>query len=431
VKIFDAAAPAEGKPPLPRHVLIAGMSTRAAAESAADAGFAVTAIDAFGDIDQHASVRSLSVRRDFGLTAGAGNIAQAATTIRECDAVAYLSNFENHPGAVRTLGAGRPIWGNTPAVLQRVRNPLLVFDALQRHGNAAPAVGAVAAAHRTSPLDGAAADDSSGGGERLPRELERGRWLVKPLASGGGHRIRRWRDGMRLRPGCYLQEFVDGTPASVVFVAAGGNAVPLGVSRQLVGERPFGAAGYRYCGSILAGAGDAQFDGDEALVRAAHALASTITEEFGLVGVNGIDFIARGGVPYAVEVNPRWSASMELVERAYNISVFGAHEAACAAGALPRFDLAQARQGAPAVGRAIVFAQRDLVLGDTRAWLPDSSGAAAAPIRDIPHPGERVAAGRPICTVFAGGRDAATCHALLVRAAERVYADVARWSPET
>jgi uncharacterized protein len=331
---------------------------------------------------------------------------------------------------VTRLGTGRRIWGNTPAVIQRVRNPLLVFGALQRHGHAAAAVRAVAVRHRTSPADAPSADGPDGDAECLPREAEGRRWLVKPLASGGGHRIDRWRDGMRLPSGCYLQELVDGTPASVVFVAAGGNVVPLGVSRQLVGERIFGAAGYRYCGSILAGAGDAQFDRDEALVHAAHALACTITEEFGLVGVNGIDFIARGGVPYAVEVNPRWSASMELVERAYDVPVFGAHAAACAAGTLPRFDLAHARQGAHAVGRAIVFAQRDVILGDTRAWLPGGGGAAATPIRDIPHRGERVAAGRPICTVFAAGIDAAVCHAALVERAAHVYAQLAAWESQ-
>src|SRR5216110_553778 len=51
--------------------------------------------------------------------------------------------------------------------------------------------------------------------------------------------------------------------------ARAGRAVPVGVSRQLVGEHAFGAAGYRYCGNILAAAGDAQFARDEALVDAA------------------------------------------------------------------------------------------------------------------------------------------------------------------
>src|SRR5204863_524417 len=197
-----------------KRVLIAGVSTRAAAESAAQAGLVVTTIDAFGDLDQHASVRSVPLPRKFTAYAAA----RAARNI-ECDAVAYLSSFENHPSAV------------------------------------------------------------------------------------------------------------------IALVAAAGRAVPLGVSRQLVGEHAFGAAGYRYCGNILAAAGDAQFARDEALVADACALAQAVAEEFGVVGVNGIDFIARDGVPYAIEVNPRWSSSMELVERAYGLSVFGAHAAACEAGA--------------------------------------------------------------------------------------------------
>ena len=54
-------------------------------------------------------------------------------------------------------------------------------------------------------------------------------------------------------------------------------------------------------------------------------LARALVEEFDLVGVNGIDFVARDGLPYAIEVNPRWCASMELVERAHEI--FGVRHA--------------------------------------------------------------------------------------------------------
>ena len=232
---------------------------------------------------------------------------------------------------------------------------------------------------------------------------------------GGGHRVRHGRGAAGLPRGCYLQELVNGTPGSVVFVAAGGRAVPIGVSRQLIGDCTFGAAGYRYCGNILAADDDT---GDAALVDRAGALASAVAEEFGVVGVNGIDFVARDGVPYAIEVNPRWCASMELVERAYGLSVFGAHAAACANGVLPEFDLLQAGRGAAAVGKAVVFARRDVAVGDTREWLADAS------IRDVPHPGERIPAGRAVCTVFAAGPEAASCHAALARRAERVYAEL-------
>ena len=107
---------------MPQHVLIAGISTRAAAESAARAGFAVTAIDAYADLDQHASVRSLSLRRDLGAPVSAHAAARAARSIA-CDAVAYGSSFENHPRAVGLLAAGRALWGNSPEVLRRVRDP--------------------------------------------------------------------------------------------------------------------------------------------------------------------------------------------------------------------------------------------------------------------------------------------------------------------
>jgi predicted ATP-grasp superfamily ATP-dependent carboligase len=238
---------------------------------------------------------------------------------------------------------------------------------------------------------------------------------VKPRASGGGHGIRPWRPGAPLQRGQFLQERVVGVPGSVVFAADGARAVPLGVSRQLVGERAFGAAGFRYCGSILAG-NEPPFGG--ALCDAAGTLAQAVTEEFGLVGVNGIDFVVRAGVPVPVEVNPRYTASMELVERAYGLCVFAVHARACA-GALPAFDLMRARRRARgAVGKAIVYARRGVRPAGTERWLGDAS------VADVPRPGERIRRGRPVCTVFAAGPDVAACRAALERRAAQVYREI-------
>ena len=110
-------------------MLVAGVSTRAVAESAARAGFAVTAIDAFGDLDHHPAVRVLSVPRDFGEPMSATAAARAARSI-ECDAVAYVSSLDNHPRAVAALADGRALWGNPPSVLRRVRDPQLMTQAL-------------------------------------------------------------------------------------------------------------------------------------------------------------------------------------------------------------------------------------------------------------------------------------------------------------
>ena len=76
------------------HVLIAGVSTRAAAASAARAGFRVTAFDAFGDLDQHARVHAVALPRDLGRAFTAGAAARASRSIA-CDAV---------PPATRIVG---------------------------------------------------------------------------------------------------------------------------------------------------------------------------------------------------------------------------------------------------------------------------------------------------------------------------------------
>ncbi|MGH7673183.1 MAG: ATP-grasp domain-containing protein [Gemmatimonadales bacterium] len=376
-------------------VLIAGLSTRAFAESAARAGYDVTAVDAFGDLDLRARVcRTIALERgQAGAARFSARAAVRAARDVACDAVAYAAGLENHPRAVAALAATRALWGNPPAVLARVRDPLGLARALRQRGFATPDVRVGAGA--------------------------RGRWLLKPRASGGGHGIVPWlgrRGTPRVPPTMYLQERIAGVAGSIVFAADGMRAVPLGLSRALAGERAFGAHGFGYCGNILAGAGDGQFTADARLFAAATALATAVTAEFGLVGVNGIDFVARRGVPYAVEVNPRYTASMELVERAYGLSMFDIHARACA-GALPAFDLAAARAapGGGAIGKAIVYARRSITVADTRGWQSDCS------VRDVPAPHERIARGRPVCTVFARGRDGADCYAALNARAVALY----------
>jgi uncharacterized protein len=249
---------------------------------------------------------------------------------------------------------------------------------------------------------------------RVPSPRTATPWLRKPRRSGGGHGIRLWRPGMPVPPESYLQERIDGVPGSLVFAADGRRMVPLGISRQLVGERAFGASGFRYCGNVLGGPGVTLFGDDQRVLDTAVALADAVTEEFGLVGLNGLDFIARDGVAYPIEVNPRYSASMELIERAEGVSMFEIHVRACR-GVLPRsHPLKRARTGA-VHGKAIVFAHQVLTVGNTRRWLRDGG------VRDVPHPGERIARGRPICTVLAQGATPDACHAALRRRAATIY----------
>jgi uncharacterized protein len=374
-----------------RRVLIVGVSTRAAAESAARAGFDVIALDGYADLDQHPSVRALSLPRDFGKAFSAEAIAAVASRLSG-DAIVYLSNLENHPKIVDALSSGRMLWGNASDVLRRVRDPQALAHAFVARGIGAPRV-------VTS-------------GQNVEQHHDVERWLIKPRASGGGHGVRPWSAKEPLMRGQYLQEFVDGIAGSVVFVAANGGGVALGTSRQLVGESVFGASGFCFCGNIVIPRVS------EHVADALRALVDAVCETFRLAGVGSIDFVRTDRDLRPVEVNPRWSASMELVEGAYGISLFAIHADACARAVLPQFDLTRQPLTGSARGKAIVFARHDVVAPDTRRWLDDPT------VRDVPHPGERILAGQPICTVFAEGSDDAACHAKLIERAERIYAEL-------
>jgi predicted ATP-grasp superfamily ATP-dependent carboligase len=236
-------------------------------------------------------------------------------------------------------------------------------------------------------------------------------WLVKPVRSGGGNGISPWRHGRLVPRGAYLQRFIDGPSWSAVFVASNRGAMTLGLSRQLIGDAAFGADGFRYCGSIIQ-------CGSDALRSRVAAMASALSGDFGLAGVNGVDFIRQDHEPVAIEVNPRWSGSMELVERAYGLAMFRIHAAACTTGELPP---PPACAAAGAHGKAIVFARRTVTMGDTTAWLAD------ADIRDVPRTGERIVAGRPVCTVFAAAADDEGCYAGLVTKARVIDEQLAGW----
>lgn len=206
----------------------------------------------------------------------------------------------------------------------------------------------------------------------------------------------------------YLQQRIPGPSGSMVFASDGQHAVVLGLSRQLVGDPELGAGGFRYCGSLLAGAD--LFRRQTELLERATELASVITREFQLVGLNGIDFIVRDGIPYPIEVNPRFSASMELVERGHEISMFDIHANACR-GTLPSAIAPSGR----VQGKAIVFARRSLTINRSPVWEADRD------LADLPHEGERIPRGRPICTVFAEAPTADECRELLLRKAAMIY----------
>jgi uncharacterized protein len=356
-------------------VLIAGLTARAIAESAVRAGCDVVTVDYFGDLDTKRLCPNVSLR-DRGMGYSARALARVARELRY-DAVAYCGSLENHPDVVAELAADKVLLGNQPKTLRRVRDPGTLFSLVAARGFAAPAT-----------------ITHGDGHGHLPKK---GRWLVKPAAGGGGQGIRVWR-GEPLPSRHILQEYIPGLPASAVFVADGRRSAVLGWS-----EQRHAPAAFRFGGNVL------PLQAPPATLEELRHLAQALTEEFGLVGLNGIDFVLRGSRPVILEINPRYSASMELVERATGIAIFGLHLAACR-GQMPGPGTASAAWDARAHlgfhGKAIVYAPEPVSIADPTAWLERG-------VRDVPHPGEVIQTGHPICTVLASGPSRAICLARL------------------
>src|SRR3954453_899296 len=150
------------------HLLIAGVTTRALALSAARAGYRVTAIDGFADLDLEEGAEQVLLARSRtpGEPYGALEAANAGANV-SARLVAYTSNFENFPSAVARLARSRQLLGNPPETLRRARDPLELMRILRRSG--LPCVQS-----RTRPPSG---------------QSRHGIWLVKPRRSGGGHGV--------------------------------------------------------------------------------------------------------------------------------------------------------------------------------------------------------------------------------------------------
>lgn len=389
-----APAHAERPRPIPDTVTCVGASVRGVAQSAARAGWRVQAIDLFGDADLRASAAAFIAATE----SGARYPDELPRLVRRLPPSpwCYTGALENHPDVVARIAADRPLAGCPAATLRVVRDPAYLGPVVRAAGLCFPET------H----------DTPSG----LPTD---GRFLMKPRASAGGRSIATWRGAItgRATTGLVWQRRVTGGAWSAAYVCAAGEARLWGLSRQLVGRRWCGAGPFTYCGSVSTPLALCTATHRRQLERLGRALAGA----FGLVGLVGVDLVVdpHGGI-HVIEVNPRPTASMELVERSTGRSVAATHLAACGHGPPP----ADGRPAAAIWAKAVLFAARRTDLDAPR--LVTLSAAAAdwtasdgwPALADIPRAGTRVDAGRPLLTLFARADEAQMAlHTLRRRAA--------------
>lgn len=356
-------------------VLVAGLSARALAQSARSAGFAPLAADFFGDLDL-AEAAEANVRVAGAFDHGFGGDALMAALERLAAERAPIgivcgTGFEDRPELLTRLAQRWPLLGNSAEQVARVKDPAELAAGCGRLGIPHPKwsdagrgddwfskrAGGSGGSHIRSSAQPDASSDPS----------------PSPSPQGGGQ-----------RPRTYWQERVAGTPVSALVLGSGDKALVLGFSEQWADPLP--EAPFRYGGAVRpAGLADA------VQVELAGA-AQRIAEEFGLLGLNSVDFLVAPEGWNLIEINPRPGATLDIFQPEGE-SLFRFHVDACR-GRLPPQKPGFSR----AAAARIVYARRGLRSVPRMSW-PEWAA-------DRQPPGSRVDAGAPLCTVLARAQTA-------------------------
>lgn len=327
-----------------RQLTIVGASARACAESAVRAGFAPYSFDLFADTDLQAT----------------GPVTRLAGGYKDLDGLfitgtepwMYTGGLENSPRLVDRLAQRRPLWGIAGQALRRARRPWHWCALLRDAGLPVPDWGAVLGPSLLKPLAGAAGKG------------------IQPWA--GGEQPTAWRS--------FRQEMIQGEPVAALYCGLADRVELLGLTRQRIG----GPAGpYSYRGSV----GPIDPGRAGAMIQ---SIGDTLGAALGLRGLFGVDGIMAGDVFVPVEINPRYTASAEVIERATGVPSVAWQAAAFGAAPLP-----EARPPIRVVAKEIVYAARETV-------VPEGLSATRG-ISDIPLSGTVIPRGWPILTVCAEG----------------------------
>jgi predicted ATP-grasp superfamily ATP-dependent carboligase len=376
------------------NLLILGASARAAAFSALRAEMQPWCADLFADADleSHCQVRRVDA-----------NDYPAGFMAAEADFPAgpwmYTGALENYPALVEALSRRRTLLGVNRPSIERVRSPWTLEMILAEVGVLYPKCASL---------------HDEDGVRRLAR------WLVKPLRGAGGSGIHFLQDDEPdLDPNrWFLQEYLEGEARAACFVGFRDHARLLGVTRQLTGLPWLHAGKFSYCGSI------GPLSTSRLELAQLQKLGDALAVCCGVRGIFGVDYMLSDGIVWPVEINPRYTASVEVLEYGEGVPAVALHRAAFDRDA-PAADTNQRTAGV--VGKAILFARATLVFPESGPWsstLHSPGPIAEMPaFADIPHPGDRIEARRPILTFFTRASSEAECLAHLQPIAD----DLDRW----
>lgn len=351
-------------------VTLVGASTRAMAWSATRAGENPLCLDLFTDSDL------LTLPGVTALRLTDWPPEELPTLLPQGIPWAYGGGLENHPGLLTWCANRAPLWGNWGRALREARFPKRWQQSLRRADVSVPDLAV------------------------RPPEGEKADWMLKPYQGAGGRGVQPWPVGETVSAyRCFAQRRVEGRNASAVFAVGTDQVQLLGLTEQWVGQPWLHARGYGYCGSV------GPLETGPAIQTQLEKLGGALMG-MGLRGVVGVDLILDDDHAWVIEINPRWPASVEVLERAAGFSAWAWHRWGCGGGERPE-PSAPTVPGERTVAKAILFAPADLTFPES--WPVDCQAWA-----DVPAAGEKIPEGSPVLTCLASALADGLCRRLIV-----------------
>jgi len=380
-------------------ILIAGASVRGAVDSAVRGGWRPVAADLFNDQDLHQQCQTYRI---------AAYPEQLLAISQQLPAMPwmYTGGLENHPQLVDQVSQRHQLWGNPGSVLRQVSDPFLIQQILTDQNLLFPAIRADWS--RQTP----------------------GRWLRKSIHSTGGRGVHRAEESIPTNRSStadtYYQQFIRGICCSGLFLAQQTSSQLVGITRQIIGKRFTRGKPFSYAGSI--GPLTLTVEQQATLAR----IGSVLTGALGLRGLFGVDFVCQQDKIWVLEINPRFPASAEILDRALGVSLVDFHCQACQDNPVPELPPLHDRLQ---YGKAILYARRPCTITAqcSQAWLKQTSQIVSPAtnhwfwVADIPAAGTVVPTGSPILSIMTRGKRIRQVQRQLIQAVRQVRRQCNAW----
>lgn len=350
-------------------LILIGASVRALAFSCIRAGYKPWTIDLYADKDLVENCPTMQITKSFP-----NEILELITLAPEAP-ILYSGGLENHPELLQELSKKRTVFGIIGQTLKELRNTCAIFQLFNNHQIKTPLM-----------------PDST---QYLNLESK---YVLKPKNRSGGIGIKYFNhDSTQANtPGkhdYYLQEFIRGESRSAIFCFYQNDWELLGVTIQSSGDQSLHADHFLYCGNL------GPIIPEESESNDLSKIGKILFTNHRPLGLLGLDYILYNSRVYPLEINPRYTASMEVLEMALRQNFITKHiDAFTGKNRAEKIVF----ENHPIIGKAIYYAPCDIFIADQAPWgVKTPTPIEFSTFADIPKSNSNISKGSPMVTMFA------------------------------